>query len=197
VSIVSMSNERTTVWSVGHSNHPLPRLFELLRAARIDAVADVRSAPYSRFAPHFNRDPLEMSLKTAGIRYVFLGDALGGRPNGDEYYDDEGHALYGQVAVTQWFNAGLDRLLDGAGRLRVAMMCAEEDPTHCHRRLLVARVLRERGVSVEHIRGDGRLEAEQELDDPQFALFTPPGAETWRSTQSVSPRRAQLSSSTS
>lgn len=186
-----------TVWSVGHSNHALAQLLELLHVTGIDAIADVRSAPYSRFAPHFNRSPLESALQAAGMSYVFLGDSLGGRPDGDEYYDDEGHALYGQVAATEWFNRGVDRLLDGAARLRIAMMCAEEDPTHCHRRLLVARVLRERGVSVQHIRGDGRLEAEEELDDPQFALFTPAGAETWRSTQSVSPRRAQLSSSTS
>jgi uncharacterized protein (DUF488 family) len=194
---MSTTDPHSTVWSVGHSNHPLPRLLELLRTTRIDAIADVRSAPYSRFAPHFNRDPLERALKAAGIGYVFLGEALGGRPNGDEYYDDEGHALYGQVAATEWFSRGLDRLLDGAARLRVAMMCAEENPTHCHRRLLVARVLRERGVSVQHIRGDGRLEAEEELDDLQFALFTPAAAKTWRSTQSVSPRRARLSSSTS
>ncbi len=131
----------SAVYSIGHSRHPLERFLELLRLHGIDVVVDVRSAPYSRHAPHMSGRNLRGSLAAVGIRYLYLGGELGGRPEEDELYDPEGHVLYGRVASTRFFAAGLERLLDEAGRARVAIMCAEEDPAGCHRRLLVGRAL--------------------------------------------------------
>lgn len=191
-----------TVFSVGHSNHSIERFVSLLQRHGIDVVADVRSSPQSRYAPHFGREALVAALRREGIGYVFLGAELGGRPAADEFYDEEGHVLYGAVAETEQFGDGVRRLETGAVTHRVAMMCSEEDPTDCHRRLLVARVLCERGDDVLHIRGDGRIESEDELRalaesrDPQESLFGEV-EKPWRSTRSVSRRRAPVSSSSS
>src|SRR5439155_24000994 len=72
--------ESHRLFTVGHSNLEAEGLLGLLRAAGVTAVADVRSSPYSRRLPQFNRAALEASLRAAGIAYVFLGAELGGRP---------------------------------------------------------------------------------------------------------------------
>ena len=167
---------RVSLFSIGHSNHPLERFLELLRLHAVEAVADVRSSPYSRYAPHFNARNFEGALAAVGVHYVFLGEELGGRPAEDEFYDDEGHVLYGRLAASDFFAAGIARLVDEATHSRVAMVCSEENPTDCLRRLLVARVLAGRGVEALHIRGDGRLETEDEIarredTDRQESLF--------------------------
>ena len=189
-----------TIWSVGHSTHAMPAFLELLEAAGIQVVADVRSQPFSRFNPQFNRRELRAALRDAGLDYVFLGEELGGRPPERELYDEAGHVLYGELAKNPRFRGGLRRLIEGAERFRVAMVCSEEDPTHCHRRLLITRVLCDEGVSVLHIRGDRTTIAEADLQaadrsETQAMLF---GEErTWRSTRSVSRSTPQKSSSRS
>lgn len=134
------------IWTVGHSNHPIGRFLDLLRAAGVTAIADVRSAPYSRRVRHFNREPLRESLAAAGIAYVWLGDSLGGK-RGD-----------GPPPAERDVAAALDRLADGAARYRVAVMCAEADPARCHRAWLVAPLLLARGHAVRHLRADGAVE---------------------------------------
>jgi uncharacterized protein (DUF488 family) len=167
----------------------------LLKAHGIQAVTDVRSNPWSRFAPQFNREALEQSLSSYGIDYAFRGAELGGRPEGDAFYDDDGHVRYSKVAATPLFESGIRRLESESRGRRVAMMCSEEDPSDCHRRLLVARVLLERGFDVDHIRGDGRLQSEDELAtaERQQTLFAE--EKPWRSTRSVSRRRPRATSS--
>lgn len=160
----------TRVFTIGHSSHSLERFLELLRSQDIEVVADVRSVPYSRFNPHFKKDPLRNSLREAGFQYVHLVE-LGGKPADDNLRFEDGSPDYAAMARRQTFQDGLDRLIEGAEQYRVAIMCAEEDPQHCHRRNLVAANLRERGVQVVHIRAKGPLMADEELDDPQAALF--------------------------
>jgi uncharacterized protein (DUF488 family) len=152
------------VWTVGHSTHPVGELIELLRAQRIDVLADVRSQPYSRHNPQFRRENLKGSLEGGGIRYVFLGTELGGRPPEPEFRDGQGHVRYDLVRQGERFRGGLERLLSGAASYRVAIMCSEEDPVRCHRRLLITPALVELGVEVRHIRGDGRVVAEADLE---------------------------------
>ncbi len=184
--------------TVGHSNHSFEHFVALLNEHRVQVLLDVRSSPYSRFAPQFNREALKATLASTSIKYGFLGGELGGRPEGDGYYDEEGHVLYGRVARSPFFIAGIERLVRGLGDFRIAIMCSEEDPTHCHRRLLVTRVLIDRGVDVVHIRGDGRLQPDGELAAvAQGDIFNGFEEKAWRSTRSVSQRRAPISSSAS
>jgi uncharacterized protein (DUF488 family) len=180
-----------TVWTVGHSNHEFEHLVQLLRAERIEFVVDVRSYPYSRYSPQFNREALEASIAGRGMRYLFLGEQLGGRPTDEEHYDVDGHALYGPMSEQQPFKDAVQRVIDGANGHRLALLCSEADPRHCHRRLLVGKVLTEQGVALRHILSDGSVHTEPVValspDHVQCSLLGE--EEPWRSTQSVSRRR--------
>src|SRR5258708_13816131 len=153
--------DRLDLYTIGHSNHPADRFVDLLCALHLEVVVDVRSSPDSAFLPYFGRSPLTRLLREAGIKYIFLGVELGGRPSGDEYYDADGHVLYGAWARSPPFLEGLRRLVSGCTRYRVAVMCSEEDPTDCHRRLLVASALSQHShLPLHHIRTDGAVETE-------------------------------------
>lgn len=145
------------LFSIGHSTHTLETLVSFLKRHGVTEVADVRSTPYSRFNPQFNRDSLANSLVPHGIEYVFLGRELGGRPDDPACYEN-GRVRYDRVAATPVFQRGLDRVIQDAATRGVAMMCAEKEPLECHRTLLVAQALGDRGVAVQHIRADGILE---------------------------------------
>jgi uncharacterized protein (DUF488 family) len=160
---MAKSSGATTIWSIGHSNHPLAVLVELLGGGGIEVVADLRSQPRSRFNPQFDRRSLERALAAAGFRYVWLGDALGGRPTEPELRDRDGQVDYASVAATDRFHAGIDRLLELAAGARLAMMCSEADPRGCHRRMLVTPALTGRSVQVIHLMGDGTSISEEEL----------------------------------
>jgi hypothetical protein len=146
------------IYTIGHSKHPIERFVALLQRHGVDALADVRSTPYSRFNPQFNREKLQASLAAAGIRYVFLGEELGARSKDASCYDEEGRVSYAKLARTVPFRAGIERLLTGMQQHRIAIMCAEREPLDCHRTILVSRELEKAGVPVNHILQDGSLE---------------------------------------
>lgn len=141
----------TRVYTIGHSRHERDAFLELLARHDIAAVVDVRSRPYSKWAPQFTRAELASWLGDAGVSYRFMGQALGGML-------DDG-VTYASRAAEADFCAGIDRLVELAGAAPTAILCAEEDPARCHRRLLIAPALAPR-ADVLHIRGDGRLERE-------------------------------------
>jgi len=187
-----MSTAKRSVLTIGHSNHPIDHFVGLLRRHGVEVLVDARSYPYSKFAPQLDMPALKAAIQRSDMKYLFLGRELGGRPNGDEFYDSEGHVLYGRVAEAPFFREGLERLLRGVQTYRVALLCSEENPLHCHRRLLVGRVLGKHGVAVEHIRGDGNLQTEEALAameprvcSAQTPLFEGSRETEWRSTQSV------------
>ncbi len=147
------NNAKPRVLTIGHSNHTVEHFLGLLRAHGIQVVVDERSQPYSKYATQFDQDLLKPALQNAGFRYLYLGRELGGRPEGDEFYDAEGHVLYDRVAATSLFQEGLKRLERGIREYNVAMLCAEENPAGCHRRLLVRpRAARTRISSGAHSR---------------------------------------------
>lgn len=180
------------VWTVGHSNHDVEVLLALVRRHRIAHVVDVRSHPYSRYASHFNRDELQASIEGCGIRYTFLGSALGGRPAREDQLDADGHALYDRMATEPAFGEAIEAILRGVSEHRIALLCSCGQPHECHRRLLVGKVLCERGAELRHILPDGDVLSERSVqlrdDHAQDMLF---GHDElpWRSTRSVSPRR--------
>lgn len=145
------------VFTIGHSNHPLEKFLNLLAAHQINAVADVRSSPFSRVNPQYNREQLQGALQHAGVRYVFLGKELGARSDDSACYDND-KVQYQRLAQTKQFQNGLERVIEGAKSYRIALMCAEKDPLQCHRTILVARELARRGIQVRHVLADGLLE---------------------------------------
>jgi uncharacterized protein (DUF488 family) len=157
------------ILTVGHSAHTCDRFLELLRGAGVTAVADVRTAPRSRRFPHFDREALEARLRADGLAYVFLGEELGGRPRDPRCYRD-GVADYERMAATEAFRRGLERVIEGAKRYRIALMCAEQDPLDCHRCLLVARAIEARSVPVGHILPDGAIVSHSQIEERLLAM---------------------------
>ena len=153
-----MKTTQFPILTIGHSNHSPTEFITLLKQHCVDEVADVRSAPYSRYASQFNLRPLENALETAGMSYVFLGGELGGRPADRSCYDANGRVIYERIADTDTFQDGLAYLIRNADERRIAVMCTEKEPLDCHRTLLVARALVERNTEVQHILADGSLE---------------------------------------
>ena len=193
----------SSFYTLGHSNHASETWLALVRQHQIEVVVDTRSSPYSKYAPHFDKELMQRSLEQAGTRYLFLGAELGGRPANPDYYDASGHVLYSRLRDDARFKAAIARLEAGMERFRVALVCGEEDPAHCHRRLLIGRVLTERGHTMLHIRGDGRIETDEtvaaasgkSLVGVQRELFAEIEEDKWRSTASVLPKKAPANSS--
>jgi uncharacterized protein (DUF488 family) len=163
--------ENLLIHTIGHSDHTTAAFIDLLRRHAITRVVDVRSQPYSRWAPQFNRETLARDLEDAGIAYRFMGDALGGRPADPALYDPgQERPDYERLAQTPAYLLGIDQLLELARSERVAVMCGEGDHRHCHRHLLVAQTLLARGARVLHIQPDGRT-VEGERVARQLSLF--------------------------
>jgi len=163
------------VFTIGHAQHSLERFFELLDQHAIEVVVDVRSQPYSRHAPHFSKRPLQQALAAHQVLYVFRGQQLGGRPGGADYYDEDGNLRVNRIVARPDFAESLGELIELTREHEVAILCAEEDPRRCHRHWLLSPLLKTAGgaglatsgerveVTVQHIRGDGRLQSEQEV----------------------------------
>ena len=162
-------NSTKQLFTIGHSNHSIDDFITLLQTHGITAVADVRSHPYSRYLPHFNKSELEAALQHVGIEYRFLGQELGARPNESSCYVD-GKALYEKIAATPLFARGIKRLINGVKTHRIALMCAERDPITCHRSILVCQHLRNFDIKINHILNDGSLESHNALEERLLKL---------------------------
>jgi len=153
-----------TIFTIGHSNHPIERFVALLRDAGVRLLADVRSTPYSRRFPQFGRERLRVSLKEAGVDYRHYGDALGGKPQG-------GARDYVAMARAPAFAAALDSVVDEASRQPLALMCAEREPLDCHRTILVSRHLAARGADITHLLADGGCAAHADIEAKLLAWY--------------------------
>lgn len=174
-----MSNP-ITVYTVGHSTHTIEKFLDLLQLNGVTAIADVRSSPFSRHNPQFNKDTLSGELKKHGIAYVFVGKELGARSEDPACYAD-GKVRYDRLAQTAIFKAGIDRVMSGAQNYRVALMCAEKEPLDCHRTLLVSRALELHGASIVHILSDGSTEAQPQTMARLLELVKLPQQDMFRS----------------
>ncbi|MBD1883143.1 DUF488 domain-containing protein [Microcoleus vaginatus] len=159
------------LFTIGHSNLSIEAFVLLLEQHGITAVADVRSHPFSRYLPHFNKSEIKASLSSVGIHYVFLGKELGARPEDLSCYDTNGKALYHRIAATPLFSAGIHRLLKGTANYRMSLMCAEKDPITCHRTILVCHKLKVFNLQINHILSDGKLESHQHLEARLLSKF--------------------------
>ncbi|MEE8393657.1 MAG: DUF488 domain-containing protein [Rhodospirillales bacterium] len=155
--------EGLVVYTIGHSAHSMETFLQLLKQMGITAIADVRSVPYSRHVPQFNKPDIQESLREAGIEYVFLGKELGARPKDCSLYRDDS-ADFALMAESTTFKSGLERVLKGAARYSIALMCAEKDPLDCHRNILVARGLKELGAVIRHVMSDGQIEENSDTE---------------------------------
>jgi uncharacterized protein (DUF488 family) len=181
--------ERTPVYTIGYGARTLDDFISALKTNRIEYLVDVRSAPYSKFKPEFSKDWLQRHLEQVGIRYLFMGDMLGGQPK-DPSCHTEGKVDYEKVRAQPFFHAGLERVKKAFQReCRVALMCSEGRPEQCHRSKLIGEVLSEEGVPVLHIDHDGELVTQRDvigrLTQGQMDLF---GGPSFTSRKRYGPR---------
>src|SRR5688572_24237489 len=172
-----MTEQNFEVYTIGHGNTTAERIIEMLRQYKIAELVDVRSVPYSEYKPEFNRETFKATLETAGIKYAFAGEYLGGRPKDDNLYknnevpDAETSRAkflklvdYKEVAKQEYFQKGIARLLEIAAQHPTAIMCSEEDPDQCHRSKLIGQHLVRMNLVVKHIRKDDAQVARLELE---------------------------------
>lgn len=152
-----------SIYSIGHSNHSIEKFLNLLKDFQIEVLVDIRSYPYSKYSSQFDMNNLKESVKKSGMKYLYMGGELGGKPQDTKFYDRNGNVIYSLIAQSLPFLEGISRLEKGLKYRRVAIMCSEENPGKCHRSLLVGQVLTERSITIFHIRGDGRLQTGDEL----------------------------------
>ena len=161
------------LFTVGHSNHEWDAFLALLKQHQISAIADVRSSPYSRFTPQFNRETIDRLLSSERIHYVFLGAELGARRIERDCYEN-GRASYKRIAATPAFADGIERIRSGMTEHRIALMCAEKDPLTCHRTILVCRALRDENLEIHHILENGDIEPMQAPERRLLSLVGQP-----------------------
>ena len=144
------------IYTIGHSNITQESFIKLLRLFKIQLVVDVRSTPYSKYVPHFNRENIDKSLKENKIGYLFLGSYIGGKPKEEKYYSD-GKVDYDLIAKTEHYKEGLNKIMTLNCDDNIVLMCGEEDPKTCHRHNLITQSLLKKGFEVIHIRKNGKI----------------------------------------
>ena len=164
--VMTEPTKSAVIKTIGHSNHPILRFVDLLKKGGIELLVDVRSTPYSRRFPQFGRERLIQTLAAAGIDYRWEGAALGGKPGTGESYD--------ALAARPEFKDAVGRLIARSGERALCLMCAEKEPLDCHRTVLVARRLAERGASVEHLLADGATRRHEEVEQALLAKLGAP-----------------------
>jgi len=157
------------IYTIGHSNVDAITFLDLLKEKDIFTLIDVRSSPFSKYAPHFNREELKKSLEQRGIEYIYMGDRLGGKPSDSSCYVAD-KVSYPKIANKKWYQDALSQLIEISSSKKTTIMCSEEDPSNCHRNLLISQSLLNRGLAVMHIRADGQLE-KAKINSLQTTLY--------------------------
>ncbi len=158
-----MEQKNRKIYTIGYSAHTIESFILSLEKFNVTAIADVRSQPYSKFKPDFNKEDLKKSLKNRGIYYVFLGDNIGARINAPECYKN-GQVDYQLISEHPLFQKGIERLLKGMEKYSIALMCAEKDPINCHRTILICKHLKTYQIQINHILFDNTLENHSETE---------------------------------
>lgn len=155
----------STLYSIGHGHKTAEELIKELHSFSIQFLIDVRSSPFSKWAPHFNRGAIEQLFHNTDIRYYYMGDCIGGHPLNDDCYDENGYFDYQKMAEVPVFKKGLQRLIDAnSGGYKVAIMCSESDPSQCHRSKLIGReLLSEHNIEMYHIIAPNQIKSEEDI----------------------------------
>lgn len=173
--------ERSPLYTIGHGNRKPEDFLVLLKDFGIEYLIDIRSQPYSKFNPQFNQNDLRYFLERNGIKYVFMGDTIGGRPKDTSCYDREGKVDYETVKTKEFFLSGIERLKTAYNKgINVVIMCSESKPCECHRSKLIGKVLITDNIAIKHIDEKGKVKDQStvisELNKglPEYDLFGNP-----------------------
>lgn len=166
------------IFTIGYGERTIDEFVAVLKKYEVEYLIDVRSAPYSRFKPEFSKEALDKTLQQNGIRYVFMGDSLGGRPTDPDCFIN-GKVDYETIKGKPFYQTGITRLQTAFNReLRVVLMCSEGKPEQCHRSKLIAATLQGLSIPVLHIDENDETQDQEavimRLTDGQLSLFGEP-----------------------
>jgi uncharacterized protein (DUF488 family) len=154
----------STFFTIGHATRPLDAFVDLLQAAKVELVADVRTMPRSRTNPQYNKETLPEALKRFHISYRHFPPLGGLRPKARDippttnaFWRNASFHNFADYALSDVFHAGLAELRDAGARQRCAIMCAETLWWRCHRRVITDYLLNA-GEAVFHILGPDQVE---------------------------------------
>jgi len=158
-----MSNTKV-LYTIGHSNHQISNFINILKNYQITAVADVRSYPFSKYNSEFNRDIFSRKLGESGIKYIYLGNELGGRPK-DAFFLENGTVNFEKLIASETFISGIHRLLQEMDFHRMVILCSEREPIDCHRAVVISHYLHKKiGIEIRHILYNGTLEDHRDTE---------------------------------
>ncbi len=153
-----------SIRTIGYGNRSIEAFLEVLKKHKTKYLIDVRSVPFSRYKPEYSKPELSKYLENHDIRYVFMGEELGGRPEGSDYYDENDQIVYDLLKESNAYQCGIDRLCRAYEQGQaVTLMCSELKPENCHRSALIGETLVEKRVKVEHIDQDDKLSSHQKV----------------------------------
>jgi uncharacterized protein (DUF488 family) len=164
------------IYTIGYGAREMDNFIAVLKSHQIDFLIDIRSKPYSRYKPDFSKQALERKLQAQGIRYVFMGDALGGQPDDPDCYDDDGKVDYDKIRGKLFYEKGIGRLRQAwQNQVSVVLMCSEGKPEMCHRSKLIGNTLVDEGINLAHIDENNQLISQEDvvlrLNKGQLSLF--------------------------
>ncbi len=173
--------EKKPLYTIGHGNRKPEDFLALLKDFDIEYLIDVRSQPYSKFNSQFNQNEIKFFLERNGIKYIFMGDTIGGRPTDISCYDIEGKVDYEVIKTKDFFLKGIERLKTAYNKdINVVLMCSESKPCECHRSKLIGKVLDVDKIVMKHIDEKGKIKNQasviSELNKglSEFDLFVNP-----------------------
>lgn len=153
------------IYTIGHTKHKIEYFIYLLHQNKINCIVDVRSTPFSKFTPQYNKDILRKELNMKGIHYIHMGKEFGARRDNKLLYNEQGYLDFEKTRRDKDFLIGVDRLIDGCNKgFKIALMCTEKDPFDCHRSIMVSKGLVDRGFTIKHIIPESKIQTQEEIE---------------------------------
>lgn len=165
--------EAGQLYTIGHSTLPEGRFIELLKHFRIAYLLDVRSTPFSRYVPQYNKDRIENTLYGSGIQYAHMGKFFGARQENKAFYNAEGYLDFERFRESAQFKAGLNNVKKGLTKYNIALMCTEKNPIDCHRAIMVTRGFALDGIQAKHILHDLTSITQEEINHQLLNRYFP------------------------
>jgi len=164
--------KQSTIYSIGHGNKTIEQFIDEIKLYNIEYLIDVRTTPYSKWNPHFNKNELIYALKENNIKYIYLGDKIGGLPSDKSCYTDDGKIDYLLLKDKNFFKEGLNRLVKANSKnIKVVTMCSETKPEECHRSKLIGKELLMIDIDMKHIINKDKLKLQSDINNELFGLF--------------------------
>lgn len=162
------------IYTIGHSTFPIENLIKRIRLHNVNCIVDVRSTPYSKFAPQYNSLELKKLLNKIGMQYIFMGKEFGARQTDKSFFTEEGYLDFEKFSKSVIFKRGIERINNGIAKgYSIALMCTEKDPIDCHRNILVAKELHRLNFIIKNILEDGSIELQSEIEQRLLNLYFP------------------------